>query len=68
MPRWEDHELRIEVDHVALPEFGETSSIESDGTPCVTVWIPSESGKVHALVSMAYFTYANIFQAFCVSF
>jgi hypothetical protein len=46
MPRWKEYEACVEVDGKPLPEYKEVFGIAANGTPCVLVWIPSESGKV----------------------
>jgi hypothetical protein len=50
MPRYGAFDAYVEVEDARLPEYDVKESVDKDGVPCVTCWIPSEAGKVRRAI------------------
>jgi hypothetical protein len=50
MPRYGNFDAYVEVEDARLPEYDVKESVDKDGVPCITCWIPSEAGKVRRAI------------------
>jgi hypothetical protein len=46
IPRYGTFDAYVEVEDARLTEYDVKETVDKDGVPCITCWIPSEAGKV----------------------